>query len=336
MASRSLEMPASQDPTDREEDEIATTSKEVRSEMNPLTIDRILGSIETLTTTMANQSQKVDQRQADAFRRQDEKERQRQEKTERMIAEVIAVSRESEQRTMDVLRTVLDRQSDLEAEMYSVDDEETAYDNPDRVDRSNQSDRPVDFRPKSGFPLDHHPPSSNPQDDFRPPTCPPILRRSERLRRLKDRNTSQPDREGHDETFSDLEVADITYSHPGAFRGQRGQAWTEHPGSPGLAPGPEEGSSKWVLPRGSQFHVAGDEVHLDDEGEGSRGHYDSRGGPSNPIGRRSQPNLWFVQAAKDVWGYGTAWKPTPRGSQRRRRTPTSKRVHIWLQRMGSS
>src|SRR5678816_2972412 len=96
MASRSCEMLASQNQPDREDDVIASTSKEVRSDLNAHTLDRILGTIETLTTTVANQLQKVDQRQADAFRRQDEKERQRQEKTERMIAEVIAVSRESE------------------------------------------------------------------------------------------------------------------------------------------------------------------------------------------------------------------------------------------------
>ena len=154
-------MLASQNQTDREDEVIASTSKEVRSDLNTLTLDRILGTIETLATTMAS-------RQADAFRKQDEKERQRQEKTERMIAEVIAVSRESELRTMNALRTVLDRQSDLEAEMYSIDDEETAFENPDHVGRSNKSDRLV-TRQGSGFPLDYPPPSSNPQDDFRTP-----------------------------------------------------------------------------------------------------------------------------------------------------------------------
>src|SRR5678816_2190120 len=103
MASRSCEMLASQNQPDREDDDrITSPSKEVRSDLNALTLDRILGTIETLTTTVARQLQNVDQRQADAFRKQEdafrkqeEKERQRQEKTERMIAEVIAVSRES-------------------------------------------------------------------------------------------------------------------------------------------------------------------------------------------------------------------------------------------------
>src|SRR5688572_3587089 len=106
MTSQSLELLTSRDMTDSE-DIRATTSKEVRSEMNPLTMDRLLCSIEALATTVA---------------RQDEKDRRRQERTERMMAEVIAVSRESERRTMETLRTVLDRQGDLEAEMYSVDE----------------------------------------------------------------------------------------------------------------------------------------------------------------------------------------------------------------------
>src|SRR5688572_11877067 len=104
MTSQSLELLTSRDMTDSE-DIRATTSKEVRSDLNTLTLDKILGTMESLATTMAS-------RQADAFRKQDEKERRRQEKTERMIAEVIAVSRESKQaaweserRTMETLQT---------------------------------------------------------------------------------------------------------------------------------------------------------------------------------------------------------------------------------------
>src|SRR5678815_736251 len=168
MTSQSLELLTSRDMTDSE-DIRATTSKEVRSEMNPLTMDRLLCSLEALATTVARQDEKDRKRQ--------EEDRKRQERTERMMAEVIAVSRESERRTMETLRTVLDRQGDLEAEMYSVD-EWTAYDSPNRGSRPNPSGCPVDFRQKSALPLNSNPPSSEPQDDFRPP----ILRRSERLR----------------------------------------------------------------------------------------------------------------------------------------------------------
>src|SRR5688572_10321814 len=184
MTSQSLELLTSRDMTDSE-DIRATTSEEVRSEMNPLTMDRLLCSLEALATTVARQDEKDRKRQEEDKKRQEE-DRKRQERTERMMAEVIAVCRESERRTMETLRTVLDRQGDLEAEMYSVD-EWTAYDSPNRGSRSNPSGCPVDFRQKSALPLNSNPPSSGPQDDFRPP----ILRRSERLRCLKERNTGQ-------------------------------------------------------------------------------------------------------------------------------------------------
>src|SRR5688572_18870217 len=181
MATRSCEMLASQDQPDKDDDRITSPSKEVRSDLNTLTLNKILGTMESLATTMAS-------RQADAFRRQDEK-------TERMIAEVIAVSRESERcvieselRTMNTLRTVLDRQSDLEAEMYSVDERETVIDNP-------APSRWSSPRQGLGFPLAYLPPASDPQDDFRFLTPPPILRRSERLRHLQEKNVSQSYRE---------------------------------------------------------------------------------------------------------------------------------------------
>src|SRR5688572_14858460 len=136
---------------------------------------------------------------------------------------------------MNTLRTVLDRQSDLEAEMYSVDERETAIDNP-------VPSRWNGPRQGPGFPLAYPPPASDPQDDFRLLTPPPILRRSERLRRLQERNTIQPYREDHDETLSESEEADPTYSYPGASRGHRGKSWIERPGSPGLALRPEGGS----------------------------------------------------------------------------------------------
>ena len=267
------------------EDIRATTSKEVRSEMNPLTMDRLLCSIEALATTVARQDEKD--------RRRQEEDRKRQERTERMMAEVIAVSRESKQaaweserRTMETLQTVLDRQGDLEAEMYSVD-EWTAYDSPNRGSRPNPSGCPVDFRQKSALPLNSNPPSSEPQDDFRPP----ILRRSERLRRLRKGNTGQPDRESLNETFSDLEITEVTDPHPGTSSGHKGQYWAGSPVSLGLAPEQRERSSKWNLPRGSQFHAAGDGDYLDDDREGSLGHNDPRGGLSKPIGRTTSPTF---------------------------------------------
>src|SRR5688572_26330852 len=104
MTSQSLELLTSRDMTDSE-DIRATTSKEVRSEMNPLTMDRLLCSIEALASTVARQDEKDRRRQEEDRRRQEEdrkrqeEDRKRQERTERMMAEVIAVSRESELRT---------------------------------------------------------------------------------------------------------------------------------------------------------------------------------------------------------------------------------------------
>ena len=210
------------------------------------------------------------------------RKRDKTEKTERMIAEVIAVSRESELRTMNTLRTVLDRQSDLEAEMYSVDERETVIDNP-------APSRWSSPRQGLGLPLAYPPPASDPQDDLRFLTPPPILRRSERLRHLQEKNASQSYREDQDETLSESEEADPTYSYPGASHGHIGQAWIERPGSPGLAPRLEGGSSKYVLPRRSPFYAAGGEEYLDDEREGSLGHDDPRGGPSKPIGITTGP-----------------------------------------------
>ena len=73
MTSQSLELLTSRDMTDSE-DIRATTSKEVRSEMNPLTMDRLLCSIEALATTVARQRQK-ETRDRKRQRKQEEKER---------------------------------------------------------------------------------------------------------------------------------------------------------------------------------------------------------------------------------------------------------------------
>src|SRR5688572_33021900 len=89
MTSQSLELLTSRDMTDSE-DIRATTSKEVRSEMNPLTMDRLLCSIEALATTVARQDEKDRRRQEEDRRRQeedrkrqDEKDRRRQEEDRR-------------------------------------------------------------------------------------------------------------------------------------------------------------------------------------------------------------------------------------------------------------
>ena len=290
MTTRSLEDLANSDFLYADRETEMSVSKEVNANITSSAMDKILGSIATLSTTMASRLQTFENRQEEDRKRQEE-DRKRQEWTDRALEEVIAVSRESERRTMDVLRTVLDRQRELEDELDYVQNE-TAYDHPDRVGRSFRSDRPVDSRQESGFPLDPNPPTSKPPLEFELPCHSSAPRRSERLRRRKELDDGRPNDDYRIDPCSDLEEIDITLPSSGAFRGQTGQAWIRAPGSPDLAIG--QVSSKYqgkVLPRGSQFHAAGGEVSLDGEGWDSLEHHDSRGGLSNPIGNRAGPAL---------------------------------------------
>src|SRR5678816_2326338 len=116
MTTRSLEDLANSDFLYADRETEMSVSKEVNANITSSAMDKILGSIATLSTTMASRLQTFENRQEEDRERQD-----------RALEEVIAVTRESERRTMDVLRTVLDRQRELEDELEFVQ-YETAYD----------------------------------------------------------------------------------------------------------------------------------------------------------------------------------------------------------------
>jgi len=114
MTTRSLEDLAGSDLLYADRETEMLVSKEVNANITSSAMDKILSSITTLATTVANhreedrKRQEEDRRRREEDRRRQEEDRRRLEWTDRALEEVIAVSRESERRTMDVLRTVLD------------------------------------------------------------------------------------------------------------------------------------------------------------------------------------------------------------------------------------
>jgi len=150
MASRAVDDTSSQD---------FVVSKEVGTDLTSGAMEQILGSIQSLVTTMASQIQGL-QRQREEDRLRQNEDRQKQ---EYVLAQVMAVSKASEKyaseverRTMDALESMMEHQEDLEAELHS-DYELTAPRHP------TQSNQLGGFRPRSGPSLDLPPPASRSQ-----------------------------------------------------------------------------------------------------------------------------------------------------------------------------